>query len=213
MKLREVDWRSCHSMSEDIELERLEYYCEQAVERSGNELAIEIGSFHGKTTALIAQYFQQVIAIDLWGNVDWGLSHYDQIGQHHFTSFIQNMARLRLIEVVFPVVSTSKFLTTLEYMRDEEIGADLIFIDGDHHYEPVKQDIERAKEYVTPEGLMVLHDYKRPGWGYPPYDPNHPHHGPNDPWAGVAKAIDEFLVVGEWKIFDHFKGIIALERS
>jgi hypothetical protein len=36
---------------------------------------------------------------------------------------------------------------------------DLLFIDGDHGYEPCRRDVERYAPHLKPRGFMVLHDY------------------------------------------------------
>jgi predicted O-methyltransferase YrrM len=37
-------------------------------------------------------------------------------------------------------------------------GVDLLFIDGDHTYEGVKQDFEMYRQFVADGGLIALHD-------------------------------------------------------
>ena len=36
---------------------------------------------------------------------------------------------------------------------------DIVFIDGDHSYDNVKNDIEIALKYTRPNGFIMLHDY------------------------------------------------------
>jgi hypothetical protein len=67
--------------------------------------------------------------------------------------------------------------------------------------------------HVGPNSLMIFDDYRRPGFGTPPYDPNHPHHGPNDPWAGVAKAVDKLLEKGDFDIVEHYAGKLCIRRK
>ena len=40
----------------------------------------------------------------------------------------------------------------------EAVSYDLIFIDGDHRYQGVKYDIHHAMKYLSPGGVLVLHD-------------------------------------------------------
>jgi len=199
-----VDWQSCHSMSEMPELLKLEEWAAFVHDREKRDLFIlEIGSFCGKTTALLAQ-FGQVLAIDLWGNVDNGLGSYESIGQQHFHTFIQNMIRLRLVERVHPVVSTSSFLDSVS----RPLNFDFAFIDGCHSYDGIKLDLDRAEPHLSDNALLVCHDYKRPGWGYPPYDRGGQG---TDPWGGVGRAVDELLNEGMFQLHEHFLGIVALE--
>lgn len=204
----EVDWRSCFSMSDMPELEKFEKWLWNAMNRRGRELrCLEIGSFHGKTTAIMAQ-FGEVIAVDLWGNVESGLGNKENVGQMNFGHFIENMIRLGLIERVHPVCSTSKFLNFLP-----PLVLDVAFIDGDHSYEAVKLDIDRCERHVDEGGMIILHDVRRPGWGFPYPDGSPPDRSEQDPWGGVARACDELLETRRFKIYEHYLGIVALERS
>lgn len=205
MKL--LEWESLHSMGEMSEFKKLEEWCNECY-LNGGRRALEIGSFHGKSTAILAQFFDVVYAIDLWGNVDNGIINYQDIGQHHFISFIQNMINLKLIDHVIPIVGTSRVLTTLPFLE-----LDFIYIDASHYYEDVKLDIQNSLPHLKSGGWLVGDDYKRPGWGYPPFDPNHPHHGPNDPWSGVAISFDELMKTNsDLKIHEHFLGKISIKK-
>lgn len=58
---------------------------------------------------------------------------------------------------------------------------DLLFIDGDHHYAPVRADYLKFSPFVRPGGVLVFHDYV------------------NDRWPGVRQAVDECAVAsGAW---------------
>jgi predicted O-methyltransferase YrrM len=211
MEFKPLSWRSISTMSPwEQEYDALERYCEtvwHAFEHQTN-IAIEIGSYHGRTTAIIAQYFPYVYAIDLWGDIHKGTSKPSTIGQESFVPFIKNMLRLDILESrVHPIVSTSKFLCGCQYL-----GAELVFIDGSHHYDDVCLDIQRAIEHLDDDGLIVFHDYKRPGIGYPECD-GYPYEGPNDAWEGVARAVDEAIKEYELEVHDHTGGIVALRKK
>jgi hypothetical protein len=210
MEKLSLPWRSISTMSQwESEYNTLERYCEyiwNSFERRTN-LAIEIGSYHGRTTAIIAQYFPCVLAIDLWGDIHKGTSKLSSVGQESFVPFIKNMIQLGLTEKVHPIVSTSGCLSNLQYL-----GAELIFIDGSHHYEDVRVDIDRAFEHLDDSGLLVFHDYKRPGIGYPVVE-GYPYEGPNDAWEGVARAVDEAMNEYDLEIYDHSGGVVALRKK
>lgn len=60
---------------------------------------------------------------------------------------------------------------------------DWIYIDGNHQYEFVKQDLEMFLPKVRPHGLVAGDDYDSPGW-----------------WQdGVTKAVDEAVASGRWE--------------
>jgi len=58
----------------------------------------------------------------------------------------------------------------------------LLFIDGDHHYETIKQDISGWTPKVVPGGIVVFHDYAPTELNLRQF----PH------IAGVRKAVDEW---------------------
>lgn len=182
------------------EEEHMEQWVKAKHEEEQKDLyVLEIGSYHGRSTTMLAQ-FGEVIAIDLHANVDVGLRDYQNIGQHHYQAFIQNMIRLELIERVHIVTSTSKCLERMPFMN-----FDIIYIDASHIYEDVKLDIERSNRHLSSKGLMMFDDYKRPGFG--------PNYGTNDPWEGVARAVDEFIGEGKFEIQEHFEGKVCLARK
>jgi predicted O-methyltransferase YrrM len=204
--VKSLDWRSLHSMGEIPEFEKLEEWAKASHEGGGTS-ALEVGSYHGKSTVIMAQFFNPVYAIDLWGNVEQGLRGYQDIGQHHFEPFIKNIISLNLIDHVFPIVSSSSILELLP-----PLNIDFVYIDASHMYEDVKKDLLFVRRHLSNIGCIACDDYKRPGWGYPPYNPGNPHHGPNDPWKGVAKAIDEFLATNDFKIIEHHLGKVLIGK-
>jgi predicted O-methyltransferase YrrM len=202
----EIDWRSCESMAEEREQLRMEQWVRTHAEEQGRELRIlEIGAFHGQSTSILAQ-FGRVLTVDTWGNVDRTCEeNYDQIGTHHYLSFIGNMTRLRLIDQVFGTTSTSSFLDFLPYM-----AFDVAFIDAGHFYEDIKKDIEKSVHHIVLGGLLILDDYKRPGYGFPPIEGEMI--SDLDIWPGVARAVDELLAEGNFEIIEHYYGKICLRR-
>jgi len=70
----------------------------------------------------------------------------------------------------------------LAFLQDRGLcpSADLIFIDGNHDYDDVKQDIHNFFPLLSPSGLMFGDDYG---------------------WAGVKKAVDEFAAEHNLRVF------------
>jgi predicted O-methyltransferase YrrM len=165
--------------------------------------ALEIGSYHGRSTVLLAQFFSSVMAIDLWGDTEDGTAQHESIGQLHFASFIQNITRLGLIDKVVPCVGTSSILN---HMPD--LDFDFIYVDGSHHYEDVKKDLWMVSDHLVPNGVIVVHDYKRPGWGYPPFN-----HSDTDPWLGVAMAVKDFVKESGFELISHKLGTALIKRG
>ena len=60
---------------------------------------------------------------------------------------------------------------------------DWIYIDGNHQYEFVKQDLDMYQPKIKPSGLVAGDDYGVPGW-----------------WQdGVTKAVDEAIASGRFE--------------
>ena len=154
-----LNWRSCEFISsqrEQVELDRIVCEFQHSIGRGLNIL--EIGSYRGQSTVLLAQY-GNVIAIDLWGEVNHGTMHPDSYGKVNLQSFVENVSQFGLLGArIFPIVGTSEIL---ERMHPEPL--DLIYIDADHSYEPCRADIYRSIIYLQPGGMLLCHDYKRPG--------------------------------------------------
>lgn len=49
-------------------------------------------------------------------------------------------------------------MTTDQYFTQTKYNPDFIFIDADHHYEQVKQDLENTLRIMTDDAIILLHD-------------------------------------------------------
>jgi len=209
-KMIVIDWQSVESCIEDMgEVYALEQWAKQYHENLGRDLKIlEIGSYCGRSTALLAQ-FGHVIAIDLWGDPFNGLAHYDTVGAETYEKFRSNMVRLGLLGTrVFPIIATSKVLDMIP-----PVGFDVVFIDADHSYEAVKQDIEMSKRHLADTGFYVFDDYKRSRFGESVWDPDAIEAAGGNAWRGVGKAVDEFLEEERLEITNTARGRAKVERK
>ncbi|MDO8578305.1 MAG: class I SAM-dependent methyltransferase [Dehalococcoidales bacterium] len=121
-------------------------------------LAAEVGSWTGRSTSVLGasvnQYNGNVYAIDHWqGSIDvW---QYDITKSYDvFSIFRHNMEALGLSNIVHPMVMDS--LTASKIFKDESL--DLVFIDADHRYTPVKNDILAWLPKVKKGGIVSGHD-------------------------------------------------------
>lgn len=108
---------------------------------------LEIGSYCGLSTIMLARTAEHVTAVD----------YFDGRGTPHpcdtLEAFTANVERHGLTDKVI-ACHPDDALPLPEY--------DLVFIDGAHEYEAVKADIERALAVLSPDGLIAFHDYKHP---------------------------------------------------
>lgn len=141
-------------------------------ERAGggrhDSAALEVGSWTGRTALVLAAHFEQVFCVDhLFGNAEDRLG---ELARAHgqaaiFAALCRNLGPL-LCTRVFPCVGTSRAWGAA-WTRP----LDLVFLDGDHRYRSVVEDIDSWSRHLRPGGLIVFHD-----------------HGAFD---GVTRAVDE----------------------
>jgi len=136
---------------------------------------VEIGSYAGESAVIFAEQFPNatIYCIDPW------LGGYDNQDSASFADYSQ-------VEKEFDF-RTSKFSNIQKlkgYSTDFEIKYDVIYIDGRHFYEGVKEDLLHWIPLRKQKAIISGHDYYQ--------DKNilkiHPH------IEGVRKAIDEILL-------------------
>jgi predicted O-methyltransferase YrrM len=192
---QKIDWESCLKINDQEENKFLEKVARQHSLNLGSRIlrSLEIGSYQGLSAAILAQ-FGIVFCIDLWADIFDGVAHYDQIGKVNYEEFRSNMVRLKLMnESVFPSISSSKML---EHMMPMDF--DIIYIDANHDYEPIRQDILATERHLRKGGLWIFHDYKREG---------------DRPELGVNRAVDELLDIGKFSCYQKYKGCIVLKET
>lgn len=144
---------------------------------SKSKRIFEIGSFAGKSTRALADNTDgTVFAIDPWNHMNYN-GHETAIcivtDAVVFNMFYCNLAdHIKTGRVVPCVMKWEDFETDKK--------ADFIFIDGNHKYNAVCHDIDKALKFLSPGGILAGHDYAVP-------------------WTGVIKAVserfDDFKVV------------------
>jgi hypothetical protein len=136
------------------ELEILAQFAEQS------KLIFEIGSYFGRSTRVLADNTSgQVHAIDSWEHTNYngdGNPAYDSniITYNVFRCNLDD--HIRSGKVIVNPVNWEDFYSPF-------LVPDFIFIDGDHRYEHVKEDILKALDYMQKSGTISGHDYNWPG--------------------------------------------------
>lgn len=127
---------------------------------------VEIGSYHGKSTAYLALGSRegngaQVYAVDPWELVDvkkW-CGHCEQ---PTFEKFGKQLDSVDLFDAVIPIQRES-LTAAAEY---EELSIGLLFIDGDHSEKACQADFLAWAPHTAPNAIVVFDDYaitKNPG--------------------------------------------------
>ncbi len=130
---------------------------------TGEGVIVEIGSFKGKSTIWLARGSlagarTRVVAIDPHtGSTE---HRHDGAPVWTYDEFLANLHRAGVEEVVRPVVATSA-----EAAAHFDQLVELLFIDGDHRYEMVRQDFELWFPKLMEGGYLLMHDTIR--WAGP----------------------------------------------
>jgi predicted O-methyltransferase YrrM len=128
------------------------YVCGMASAASARRI-FEFGTYRGQTTCGLAAVCKdaQIYTLNLPPDDDPRYAPF--IGMY--------IARSPDRDRITQIFSDSRTFDTTPYRE----SMDYIFIDGDHSYEGVKNDTEKALQLLKPGGIIVWHDYaaKSPG--------------------------------------------------
>jgi len=75
-----------------------------------------------------------------------------------FSNELFNSVRIKNKIGVDPVSGGTLRMTSDDFFMRNEDFFDIIFIDGLHHYEQVKKDIENSLKFLNKDGVILLHD-------------------------------------------------------
>jgi predicted O-methyltransferase YrrM len=120
---------------------------------------VEIGSFKGKSTVMLAQLahsfgLRPVVAIDPHNFNNSELQ--DHRTTEDATSFNEFVANLETAGVANFVDVRRAF--SHEVAREWNMPIRFLWIDGDHTYEGAKRDFDNFMPYVMPGAIVALHD-------------------------------------------------------
>ncbi len=120
---------------------------------------VEIGSFHGRSTILLASACPDdttLIAIDPHAGNDRGpqeIDGFEAEADEDHDAFNRNLATAGVAEKV----------THLRMFSDDALSVidgeiDVLYVDGAHRYAPARSDIDRFGGRVRTGGTMLIHD-------------------------------------------------------
>jgi len=122
-------------------------------------LVVEIGSFRGRSTIVLASALADgahLVAIDPHAGSDRGpreIAADAARGQADHAAFIANLASAGVADLVQHVRATS---SRAHDQVDGEV--DLLFVDGAHRFAPARDDLVRWGARVRDGGTMLVHD-------------------------------------------------------
>jgi len=158
------------------EYQAMKQYAQEVYRKKGDTLDIlEIGSYKGKSTVVWSQACSsRIVAIEPF----CGPPEVPELAgvsteQDFLNNTKQYCDQIRLIK------KYSNDLSIYDDLLNQTF--DIIFIDGDHSYGAVVNDVKLALQHVTKNGLIMLHDY----WV---------NAAPDFKFKGVCDAVHEYLM-------------------
>ncbi len=168
-----------------------------------NSHIVEVGAFKGRSSAYLAVEVInsgkniKIDIIDSWNGEDgtdrpaWSdyiaAPEYGVIKPHGdiFEEFKENLKPVW--HIINPIQSLSAPAADLY----EDKSLDFVFIDANHYYDGVKEDITKWLPKIKDNGIMAGHDYNEHSW------------------PGVIKAVNEFfdknkiqIINGSWIVYN-----------
>ncbi len=157
-----------------------------AAQAQHRQYIVEFGCFHGRSTRCLADNGfpgSKIWAVDPWAGVYFNEEKTQiPIDTYVLPYFQKNLRDHIESGRVIPVRDFS-YNFTLNH------AVDMVFIDGDHRYDVVVQDIKKAYELLRPGGLISGHDYGHPSWPGVKQAVDELVGGPVEVWESIWKAI------------------------
>lgn len=72
--------------------------------------------------------------------------------------FVERAVGVDTQSLFTPSRGVVKISTTREFFKENRETFDLIFIDADHHFEAVREDLLSSLEILNPYGVILMHD-------------------------------------------------------
>lgn len=144
-----------------------------------NPRILEIGVFKGEFLDYLTECSSTVDAVDLFegnmcsGDVDGNNVVYYDVGKSY----------LELLEKYKETSVKIYKANSIDFLQSQECSYDIIYLDGDHTYNGVKNDLIHAYQKIKDGGYIMGHDYEmNMKKAKHVYD------------FGVKKAVDEFCI-------------------
>lgn len=153
-----------------------EIYDQRVMAANGRDIFVEVGSWLGRSTCYMASKirdsrkpieFHAVDPFDGSGE-DEGYKHHKAMGDQ-YEIYLSNIRALSLEQFVHTIRARSE--ETFWSFNDESIS--FVFLDGDHRYPAVRNDLENWWTKIKPGGILGGHDLQ--------YD-------------GVLRAVNQFSI-------------------
>jgi predicted O-methyltransferase YrrM len=124
---------------------------------------MEIGVHNGSSMSYIVRHSspKKCIGVDLWEDFKQRCYAKDKLSMQRTANNINknNISNSR-IHLIKSDSTSQKTLENVTKILGNEL-LDLLFVDGDHSYEGIKNDIEKYSGLIKPGGFLVVDDYNQ----------------------------------------------------
>lgn len=181
------------------------YFLANHVSKSIRKPIVEIGSYKGGSTIYLAKGIKHskqknlVYAIDSFDGGDspeYDITNPENLIEHFpktgatYEVFTNNICRAKIKEFVKPIKKKSQ-----DAIKHFNKKISLLFIDGCHEYQSVKQDFLLWSPLIVKGGFIAFHDY-------------------HSLFPGVIKVIDEIVKKSDcFKLFDQIGNLIIFIKT
>lgn len=144
---------------------------ENLIRRHNLTVGAEIGVFMGLHASHLLEACRNInlFCVDLYDNIKG--NGYDNLNRSDFDSLFASVSK-RMNKYRRATFIRKPSTKAAKDFQDKSL--DFIFIDANHNYLPVKQDLAAWGDKVRPGGIISGHDYDNPDW------------------PGVKRAVDEW---------------------
>jgi hypothetical protein len=121
---------------------------------------VEIGSYAGESTAIFAtqDHIKMVHAVDPWQN---GYDDTDGASSARPMQKVEDIFSERMISQCNGKYTKHKMTGDEALSLFEDESLDMVYIDGNHQYEAVKNDIQKWLPKIKKSGYIAGHDWTR----------------------------------------------------
>jgi len=116
---------------------------------------VEIGTFHGTSTLMFSLFVKKVYTVDCYNLIHYGIPTHDQLFVDAEKIFIE---RTKDIENIIKIKKFSSD-ASLDF---EDNSLDAVYIDGEHDFDSVSQDIKLWSKKIKKGGILCGHDFSLP---------------------------------------------------
>ena len=120
------------------------------------KIIMEIGTFNGGSLFVFSKMLSDnghIISLDFPGRFFFGIP-YIKLDKYIYKNFVNKTQKIDIL--IGDSHSLEKINEVKEKLNSNKL--DILFIDGDHSYQGVKQDYENYRSLVKKDGLIIFHD-------------------------------------------------------